>query len=104
MKLNLEPSDYAKIALVSSAIVFVIAAVLACSWWNSDGFGTSTNVAIACAGACAVFVVASSWFLARCLRAERMENVNITLKYVPGKETEPQEPEKPATVYKNPKH
>lgn len=103
MKLNLEPSDYAKIAVVSAAIVFVISAVLACSWWNQNGFDTNTTIAIVCTAVCAVFLVVSVWFMARTLRAERMNNVEIVLKYVQGDDRKANEPNEPSTIYKKPK-
>lgn len=103
MDLKLEPSDYAKVAVGASAICFVICAILSFVWWNDHGFDTNTTIAIACAVVCAVILVISAWLLARGLRAERMEDVEIIQKFVPGDGKVPDEPEKPTTEYKMPK-
>lgn len=104
MELKLERSEYAKIATVVSAVVFVICAVVACVWYNRKGFDVNTTIAVACAVVCAVVLVYSSWMLARSRRSERLEDVEVVPRYVPADENSPKQPEKPSVKYKMPKH
>lgn len=103
MQLKITPNDYAKIAVGLSAVIFVISAVLSFVWWNDSGLTDNTVIAIVCAVVSAVLLGISTWILAKFTRAERLENVEINLKYVPGDPKTEKKMEKSETTYKFPK-